>query len=48
MLDALRQTFADSPVDELIPKIIKKALGILRRQANAIRKEIGEEVLEDI
>ena len=31
LLDALRQTLAETPVDELIPKIIKKALGKLRR-----------------
>ena len=45
--DALLETFAMTEVSELIPKIIKKAQGMLRRDANAIRNENEIKELDD-
>ena len=39
LLDSLRETFQMTDVSESIPRFIKKAMGILRRDANAIRNE---------
>ena len=43
--DALFETFCakEKEVKESIPKFIKKALGMLRRDANEMRKLKGEE-----
>ena len=43
--DALFETFCakEKEVKESIPKFIKKALGMLRREANKIRRQNGEE-----
>ena len=48
--DAVFQTFNDklNEVNLSIPKFIKKALRMLRSESNEIRKERGEEELEDI
>ena len=48
--DAVFQTFNDklTEVNLSIPKFIKKALRMLRTESNEIRKERGEELLEDI
>jgi len=35
-------------VKEPIPKYIKKALGILRRDANEVRRANGEQELDDV
>ena len=50
MKDALFETFCakQNEVKLSIPRFIKKALGMLRREANAIRKQNGEEELKDI
>ena len=47
--DAVFQTFNDklTEVNLSIPKFIKKALRMLRTESNEIRKERGEELLED-
>jgi hypothetical protein len=45
--DALREVFEMTDVTESIPRYIKKALGILRRDANAIRRSNGQEELDD-
>ena len=44
--DALHETFVMTDVTESIPRYIKKALGILRRDANEIRRQNGEKELE--
>jgi hypothetical protein len=48
--DALFETFCDKAKETKlsIPKFIKKALGIIRREANEIRIENEEEELKDI
>ena len=48
--DALFETFCakEKEVKESIPKFIKKALGMLRREANKIRSQNGEEELKDV
>ena len=48
--DALFETFCDkgSEVKLSIPKFVKKALGMIRREANEIRKENDEEELEEM
>ena len=48
--DALFETFCDKAKEAKlsIPKFIKKALVIIRREANGIRKENEEEELNDI
>ena len=48
--DALFQTFNDklNEVKLSIPKFVKKALRMLRAESNEIRKEKGEEELQDI
>ena len=48
--DALFQTFNDklNEVKLSIPKFVKKALRMLRVESNEIRKEKGEEELQDI
>ena len=48
--DALYETFCakQNDVKISIPKFIKKSLGIIRREANAIRRENEEEELSDI
>ena len=48
--DSLFETFCakQNDVRESIPKFIKKSLGIIRREANAIRRENEEEELSDI
>ena len=38
LLDSLRETFDMTNTSESIPRFIKKALGILRRDANVIRR----------
>ena len=50
MKEALHETLCAKAADVnvSIPKFIKKALGMLRRDANEIRKQNGEEELEDI
>ena len=45
LLDALWETFKMVDVSDIIPKLIKKAMGMLRRDANVIRKENGENEL---
>ena len=44
LLDSLKETFQMTNVSESIPRFIKKAMGILRRDANAIRN--GNEINE--
>ena len=48
--DALRETFIAKAgeVKLSIPRFIKKSLGMLRREANAIRRYNEEEELKDI
>ena len=48
--DALFETFCakQDDVKKSIPRFIKKSLGMLRREANAIRKQNGEEELKDV
>ena len=48
--DAVFQTFNDklTEVNLSIPKFIKKALRMLRTESNEIRKERGEEQLQEI
>ena len=48
--DALFQTFNDklNEVKLSIPKFVKKALTMLRIESNEIRREKGEEELQDI
>ena len=48
--DAVFQTFNDklNEVNLSIPKFIKKALRMLRTESNEIRKERGEEELQEI
>ena len=48
--DALSKTLTSkaNEVKLSIPKFIKKSLGMLRREANAIRRENGEEELSDV
>lgn len=48
LLNALHETFKMTDASESIPRYIKKALGILRRDANEIRKANGENELKDI
>ena len=45
--DALFDTFCSLQLDESIPRFIKKALGILRREANMVRENKGEEQLNE-
>jgi len=47
LLEALHETFLMTDVSQSIPRFIKKALGMLRRDANEIRRENGEIVLEE-
>ena len=44
LLDAMKETFKMTDVSESIPRYIKKAMGMLRRDANKIRieKEMNE------
>ena len=48
--DALFETFCrkQNEVKLSIPKFVKKALGMLRRDANEIRKQNGVPLLEDV
>ena len=48
--DALFETFCEKEADTArsIPKFIKKSLGMVRRDANEIRKRNGDEELKDI
>ena len=48
--DALFETFCakEKEVKESIPKFIKKALGMLRREANKIRRQNGKEELKEV
>ena len=48
--DSLSQTFREKHEDatKSIPKFVKKSLGMLRRDANEIRKQNGEDELQDI
>ena len=46
--DALFETFNYTDVTESIPRYIKKALGMLRRDANEIRKQNGEKELGEL
>ena len=46
MRDALRETFENVNATQSIPKFIRKAQHILRRQANAIRRERGLDELD--
>ena len=39
LLDALHETFVMTDTSQSIPRFIKKAMGILRRDANEIRRE---------
>jgi hypothetical protein len=50
MKDALFETFCDkaNEVKFSIPKFVKKALGMIRREANEIRRENEEEELDEI
>jgi len=47
---ALFETFCakENLVKQSIPRFIKKALGMLRREANEIRAHYGEEKLKDV
>ena len=47
MKDALAETFKGVDVSELVPKIIRMAQHILRRQANAVRREEGLDELDE-
>ena len=47
MKDALAETFKGADVSELVPKIIRMAQHILRRQANAVRREEGLDELDE-
>ena len=48
--DALFETLCkkEDDVKISIPKFIRKALGMLRRDANSLRRQKGEELLEDV
>ena len=46
--EALHETFLMTDVSESIPRYIKKALGILRRDANEIRRANGEKELKEV
>ena len=46
--DSLLLTFQMTQVSESIPRFVKKALGILRREANIIRQENEDELLPDV
>jgi hypothetical protein len=46
--DALHETFVMTDVSESIPRYIKKALGMLRRDANEIRSQNDVKELDDI
>ena len=48
--DSLFETFCakEKAVKQSIPKFIKKALGMLRREANEIRSQNGIEKLKDV
>ena len=48
--DSLFETFCalDQEVGSSIPKYIKKATGMLRREANEIRRQNGTEELKDV
>ena len=48
MKEAMKEVFCMLDTSQLIPKIISKAQRILRREANAIRKELEIELLEEI
>ena len=48
LLDALRETFIMTDTTESIPRFIKKAQGILRRDANEIRRANNLKELEDV
>ena len=48
LLDALRESFVIINVSDSIPKFIKKAMGMLRRDANAIRRENEIKELKDL
>ena len=50
MKDALFETLCAKHDDATtsIPRFVKKALGMLRRDANEIRKQRGEEEIENI
>ena len=48
--EALHETFCakEQAVRQSIPRFIKKALGMLRREANEIRRQNGAELLNDV
>ena len=47
MMSVLNEVFHMLDTAEMIPRFIRKAQGMLRREANAIRRDKGEEELED-
>ena len=47
MVDAMLETFAMTDVSSAIPRFIWKALHILRREANEIRKDNNIDLLDD-
>ena len=47
MLDTMNEVFRWVDVSALIPKLVRKAQGILRRDANNVRRQYGMEELED-
>ena len=46
--DALNETFLMTDVSESIPRYIKKAIGMLRRDANELRRANGEKELTEV